>query len=799
MQTFYLKVLRDVTTDYARSLTLVLAIALGVSAIGAILGGYAVVSREMTVNYGSTRPAAATIELEGDITRALVDSVRALPNIETAARRTTLTARMRVQNRWYPMLLFVVDDMNDHTISTVRLLSGRAEPPAGTMLVERTALAIMQAREGERMFVKTANGPLTPLRIVGTVHDPALAPAAQEQAGYGYITLTTLHSLGEKQGFDQIKLRFVTGGESAETITKQAETVATWLAQRGHAVHEIQVPPPNRHPHQSQMTTMLSIFIVFSFLVLLLASILVSVSVATLMVKQVRQIGIMKTIGAGSGQIAGLYLLQIGLYCLAALVVGIPLSRVGASVLATRVGTLLNLDLTNPSVPGWVAGVQVVTGLLLPLLAVLFPVVRGSRLSVRKALDNVGVSSAKVRPMGWINRLGTWLSLSETVRLSVRNVFRQQARLIMTLGLLAAGGAMFMTALNVSAAWDKSLAQIYAQRLFDLEIRLGQPLSPATLAQLRAVEGVNTVEAGALAPVSFASNGPYTISHAYPDKGHGSFKLQALSLPARLLRPTLTAGRWLSQPGAMDVVLNQSARRAGTKSGDLIVLSVGRKKSTWRVVGFAEDVGSPATAYVSAGAFARATLPTDRTYLLRIAFANRDRAYTTDRIRMVDAILAQANVVVVSSVPTWLVKNAVGEHMKILVNALLAMAVLMALVGSLALFSTMSLNVLERTREIGVMRAIGATPATVNALIVWEGLIIGFLSFFVAFAGSLLLSFYLGRSVGNMSFRTPLNLTISPLATGGWVVILVVGSYLATLFPARRASRITTREALAYE
>jgi len=57
----------------------------------------------------------------------------------------------------------------------------------------------------------------------------------------------------------------------------------------------------------------------------------------------------------------------------------------------------------------------------------------------------------------------------------------------------------------------------------------------------------------------------------------------------------------------------------------------------------------------------------------------------------------------------------------------------------------------------------------------------------------------MGNFIGSMSFRTPLSLTISLTAMAIWVVIIGGGSYAATLYPARRAGKLSTREALAYE
>src|SRR6266516_3291121 len=110
MKTRYWKVIRDLTSDYIKNLMLVFAIAIGVWGIGSVLGGYSVIKREMRNNYLSTVPASATIELEDSISTRLIDSVKQLYGIKEAERHATILARMKVGDRWYPLLLFVVDD-----------------------------------------------------------------------------------------------------------------------------------------------------------------------------------------------------------------------------------------------------------------------------------------------------------------------------------------------------------------------------------------------------------------------------------------------------------------------------------------------------------------------------------------------------------------------------------------------------------------------------------------------------------------------------------------------------------------
>ncbi len=789
----------DLTSDYSKNFMLVLAVAIGVFGIGSILGGYSVIKREMTDNYMSTVPASATIEIEEGITEDLLDSVKQFPGIKEAERHATLVARMKVGEKWYPLLLFIIDDFTDKRTNKVYHITGETEPPTGTMLVERTAFVVMQAKEGDELIIKTPHGQPYKIKLSGTVHDPGLAPAWQEQSGYGYITLSTLQMLGETQGFDQLRILVSEQPDSRKHIIEKAQAVSEQLKLAGYNIHEIQVPPPGRHPHQSQMSAVMSIFIVFSFLILILGSILVATSMATLMVKQIRQIGVMKTIGANSSQITRLYLVMIVLLCIVALIIAIPLSRLAASGFYNQIAVLLNLEIRDASMPFWVPALQIGSGIIIPLIAAAFPVIRGSRISVKNALDNYGVAQGNMGNKSWAVRFSQLDFFSETFRLSIRNVFRQRSRLTMTLGLLAAGGAMFMTAMNVSKAWEANLKRIYTQRLYDLEVRLNSSVpTDSLLDKIMAIPGVSVAEGWSHSPTSISKDNAFEVTHTYPDKGHGSFTMHALPIPTKMLNLTVVEGRWLTNKESNDVVLNQAAR-GSLKIGERVSLSIDGKPSEWNVIGFTEDVGSPASAYVSLEVFSRRTNTVSQTKMLRISYADRSKENAVRKNREIEGLLEKENISVSSTIPVWLLHNAVAAHMKVLVNSLLAMAILMALVGTLGLMSTMSMNILERTREIGIMRAIGATPKKISALIVWEGLLIGSMSIFIAFALSLILSTYMGRLIGNMAFRTPLSLTISGLALGIWILIIILGSYAATLYPARRANKITTREALAYE
>jgi len=127
------------------------------------------------------------------------------------------------------------------------------------------------------------------------------------------------------------------------------------------------------------------------------------------------------------------------------------------------------------------------------------------------------------------------------------------------------------------------------------------------------------------------------------------------------------------------------------------------------------------------------------------------------------------------------------------------MAVLIALVGGLGLMGTMSINVLERTREIGVMRAVGASDGAVLRVFVVEGLFIGLLSWLAGILLSLPISKLLSDVVGVSFLDEPLIYTFSLRGALLWLGLVLLLAGLASLLPAWNAARLTVREVLAYE
>jgi putative ABC transport system permease protein len=117
-------------------------------------------------------------------------------------------------------------------------------------------------------------------------------------------------------------------------------------------------------------------------------------------------------------------------------------------------------------------------------------------------------------------------------------------------------------------------------------------------------------------------------------------------------------------------------------------------------------------------------------------------------------------------------------------------------VGALGLSSAVAVSVMERTRELGVLKAMGASGSQVRNVVLAEGLLVGGLSLALAGVLGLALAWGLGAAIGRMSFALPLPLTPSYAAAIGWALAVIVLSALASALPAMRAARLTVREAV---
>jgi putative ABC transport system permease protein len=500
----------------------------------------------------------------------------------------------------------------------------------------------------------------------------------------------------------------------------------------------------------------------------------------------------MKVLGGRFRQIMALYLALVALYAVVALCLAVPLAALASLGLASLAAGLLNVDLVRTVVPVEVVVLEVAAGIGVPVLAALFPIRRGVRITVHAALTDTGLDERFGR--GALDRFLTRVQgLSRPLLLSIRSTFRRKARLVLTLAALTLGGAVFMTIFNVRGSLFATLADTARYFDYDVQVQLSQPVRASTvIAEATRVPGTVAAE-----PWRFAS-----AIRLRPD-GTESPTLVMFGLPAETdtVQPIVREGRWLLPGEGNALVATANIRRddPDVQVGDEVTLRIAGRDTRWTLVGLVQSPTMVPFLYVDTATLGEMTGGQDRAGMLMVKTGSHD---APSQARAADALrghLEAVGIGVAATTTTSDVMNTVYMAFDTLIIVVTAMALLLGAVGGLGLTGTMTMNVVERSREIGIIRAIGATDAAVRRIFVGEGVVIGLIAWAIGAVLSLPLSKLLSDQLGDVFVQRPLSFSPSIAGLGLWLAIVIVLSVLGSLAPAWRASRIAVREVLGYE
>ena len=812
----FVKLLRDLRGTWPRIVVMILALSSTLVMFSAVLYIWGISAREMPRDYLSTHPASATLLLEQGLDAhqmaAIAADARMQPEIIDATWRTQFKVLIQAgDGEWspYPLQIFVAAPDDPMQIETFTAEQGSWPPAAGEILVDRASLDLLKRAVGETLVVQAPNGEPASLRISGVVHNAGITPAFQEQTGHAYMSAASLPSLGMPITLNEFKIQvadqpsLTTPSRDRDVIVAAARDLASWLQQSyGATVDEIQVPTPYAHPHQGQMDSLMLGLLAFGVAGLLLSAILVATMLNGLFTQHIPQIGILKAIGARSGRVLQVYLLMTLMIAIAstglAILPGVFMSR----AVAPEMLTLLGIDAESLIAPWWMYVVVVASGIGIPLLFALIPLLKASRTTVRQALDERGVSRRGDIATRFDAGLGRLRGFDRTALMAFRNIFRRRARFLLTVGLLASAGAVFVAGVSTMASLQAFLDREKELRRWDVEVQLvdSDRVPAAAVSDLLAdipnvthVEGWSSVQTSVMAPGQ-----QFSITRTYPDQGHGSIAVTVIPPDSSLVDPPpILEGRWLGPSETGAIVISKSGlpkELTTVRSGDTLQLKLGERLTSWHIVGIAEPVVGRGGIFITQAGYAAAS-GVRGPNLLRIVTDSHEEETRTHVAQAANRILTDAGFVVRSAESVSRTEAVSAGHMLPLILVFLGLSIAISVVGFAGLASTMSTNVLERTREFGVMRAIGAPTSTVRRLVVLEGIFIAVVSCVVVALPAPLLT---AAMIGNLSLPVGTPFQISGVGVAIWIVVVVLGAAVATLAPASRASRLTVREALAY-
>ncbi len=787
------KVFRDFAANPSRTALVVVCIAVGVIAVGMIEGARQLLANNLAASYASAQPATITLNVSS-FDNSLLNVVRRMDGVRAAQGQTLLNVRIRTKDgAWHDVQLYARNDFSNAAVNRLLPVIGKFPPPPHTLALERSSFRFLDAHLGTTVLLELPNGKQKELPLVAVAHDLTQPSTFLSGAVYGYVTRETLTWLDAPNEFNQL-LIVTTEPTQRSEIANVAARVRAELKARGYVVTSTTIPPiPGRLFFADSVQSMMLLLGALGIASLFSSAILVVTNLSALLAQQVREIGVMKAIGAPTFTLLQMYLATVLLYSLLAIVFAIPLGALGANLLVTFSIDVLNLlPVPFEIVPG-ALGVQIAAGLVIPLLAALAPIISGSRITVREAIMAYGLGGGTFGASRLDHLVEFFRALPRPLLLSLRNAFRRKARLLLTLSTLIVSGAVFMAVLNVRASMSTTLAQMNEFRRADVELIFTAPQRAARVER----------EALALDGIAHVESWGWGEANMQRVNSIQAERIEIFGVPnaSTAIQPTLLQGRWFIPQDQNALVIDAEVLKTHPqlRSGDLMVLERNGSESTWQIIGITRSRLRGPLAYVPYDAWTRTQHERGMTERLQIFTNTRDADAQRNIARTLETHLKANDIDVLSTQTSAEARAADDSNFDSIIGFLTAMAILLAFVGGLGLLGTMGINVLERTREIGVLRAIGAPTPSLLQIVIVEGVLVGVLSFPFAVLLSVPLANVLNDLVGRELLQASLAFTFSLEAFMIWFALVILIAAAASALPAWNATRLTVRDALAYE
>jgi putative ABC transport system permease protein len=786
MRAPWLKVRGDLRQHAPQIVLLALVLGTGTAGVVGALNSRQVLEREIAASFASARSPDLALTFDR-VEPSMLEIVRSHEDVaEADARRTLLTRSAGAGDDWIGTRLVVVPDFRDQKLGVVHL-HGRDWPDLDRgVFIEQSSWGLLGLKEGEPLRIRTPGGGTVTLPVAGLVHDTSVAPGFQERIIYAYASPAVARQLGQEIPLDQIVVQMANRGSGPSRL---AGDLGEMLGETGHAVRRTEILPTG-HPHSILMQMMLRVLAILSVMALVCSIALAGYVVAIWMKRETRQIGIMKTIGATPRQLAGQYLALIAPLLILTALGAVPAGDWLGKFMIRYNQTALNIDVAAWSVPPGMLLGEFALAVLFPLLAMAFPIIRAARATAREAIQDPGITPQQtVRP-----------SVAQLVRapgnrqwtFALRNLFRRPWRLAITLTALTAGGGLLLAANFHFSSLMSVVDRTLNAQAHDIQVSFRRPIEQARLATLlQAVPDIAIWEAWQRVTVKFSAAAGSTAQTGVPRT-----LLAAYPKNSRLRAVPLTSGRWPGDDEADAIIANRAALefiQAGL--GDTINLEPdSRPALKVKIVGTFEEFQGPGF-YANQAVFEALVGPrTTTSFLLVQSVPGRIDPLATG----LDLAFIAANTPVAALDRRADRRQVMEEHFLGVIGICNLISLAVAALGGICLAAFGCLNVLERVREIGVIRTLGATPARVTLLFVAESACAALVSALLAIGAGTSLTLLLNWLVGTKAFKITIPLVMEGRALGllfAGVLVVVAGVAL----PVAGLVRKSVRESLAYE
>jgi putative ABC transport system permease protein len=796
------KILRDIWGRKGRTAMASIAIFIGVLGVVILMSIGDLVTKQLREDKKEQDYRMLDVDLvlpgEPELDNAAyIARLKALPGVENVEGRVNgplfwkLPGEAKFEDGW---LLAAWEPFDEMAIEPVRLVKG-AYPQAGQneIAIERRMAAKHGLEIGDQLVVGVLAGGAPQEEtwtIVGTVFQPygvmGGLPGAEEQAAF--VTYADAqHILGVGfRGLNTLYARYIDFGTAEQLSNDFVEAVGQ---ETPYVVQYSYLVDPAAEMQATQQTV--GMLTMLALMAMVVSGFLIVNIINTIVVEQRQQIGVMKSLGAT--RLDNL-LMYIGIALAYGVIGTVPAVLLGAVIGGLGAGALgpfftAFIEGFHISAVGIVMGI--VMGLLIPLVAALFPVLLGTRVTILDAMTDLGIAVDYGR--GPLARLIGVLPLPINVRQALSNVTRKKGRLVLTWLTLTLAVAAFVGVLGSFLALDALIDNIFNTFGYQMQVYFNESQD---FEQVQALITDNVADVKAVYP---AVSVPLQVEgYVNPQTGQSSPDALGFDTQSDSIRLNLEAGTaWQEDPNRQGVVLSSNlAKQMGKGVGDRFVFTAGGRPFEREVIG----ITSLAFDFVffdwqDMAGIAEQVLGEPAPTVLLVQLNNPDAS-----VDEVDGVIDQVKGTLLAQGITagfinWrFFSDFISQLMVAFAGIFMAAALVTAAVGAVGLLATLSMAVFERQKEIGVMRSIGASSATIAGQFLVEGNLIGLLACLVG----LPLSFLVATALAAMfPFEVEAGVPLVALLVG--LVGMIIIATISSLWPSINAARKTVSQIIRYQ
>jgi putative ABC transport system permease protein len=789
---------RDLSRRKARTIFTVITVALGVMGIG-LFAITPLADRAVQAELNAEKMHNIGVRVtDVPLTAEQLNDLESLDNVDQVSLQAELLVTIEIGGRRERALLVGIPDYADQAVDVVRITSG--EVPRGMQVLTdqgNEANAVISLSEGDDLTVQGPTGTTSRLVVAGVGKNFIHSGATRGGVAVFYTSLDAIEQVSGRTGFTN--LNFTVKDTDPAAMAKTVEVIRDYLVANTSVVafdNLADVREVGFWEGREIFSQIMSFMAILALMILFVSLFLIANTMNTMVSEQTREIAMMKAIGATRRTVFRSFLTTSALIGFIGAGIGAGLgvfvaSLVERTFMRQSFGFDAAFDVHWPTVV-----ISLAVGVGVVVLASLPAIFRTLRVSVVEGLESHGISADYGRTFLDRSLMGI-RGIPRTVQMGIRNAARRKGRSISTILQVAFAVAVVITMLNGGDGLIDMTVRAYDVRTWDLWTTVADnPSDPMTVDKAALIEGIDGVKSAE--PVNRTS--AQISDRTVPFYGYVQ-DTQALDFDTTLLENG--RGRWWTPAeagGANRVVVIGDAlsRFENIDLGDTVELMTATGAHTFDVIGID-------TAFTENGQFVYAPLETVQAVLQKgdavngffIQTDSRDHPKIDATSRRVSDELEALGYRADITVNYVAAAQNVASN-ETIVNMFLMVSFIVVLIVLIGLMSTLVMNILDRTTEIGMLRCIGAQSKDVRRVFSSEGLFLAFLGWLVGLPlGYVVYQIMVAAMAIGMKLTMPDKYAL--IYVGWSLVFAMVGTLIVIFFPLRRATNMKPGDAIRYE